>query len=110
MRGGGMEFRILGPLAVHDGSAPGRVWGRGGARGPAGGGRLLTNAPGYELAVEPEELDAARFQRLVAEADATAATDGPRAARLLEAALGLWRAAALADFADRPWARTEAAR
>src|SRR6266508_1238817 len=156
MRGGGMEFRILGPLEVHDGSGPVRVpgakeralladllvnagrvvaadrlvedlWGEElpgnpantlqgrvsalrRALGPAGAGLLLTNPPGYQLAVEPEQLDAARFQRLVAEADATAATDGPRAARLLEAALGLWRGAALADFADRPWARTEAAR
>jgi DNA-binding SARP family transcriptional activator len=151
-----MEFRILGPLEVHDGSGPVRVpgakeralladllvnagrvvaadrlvedlWGEElpgnpantlqgrvsalrRALGPAGAGLLLTNPPGYQLAVEPEQLDAARFQRLVAEADATAATDGPRASRLLEAALGLWRGAALAEFADRPWARTEAAR
>ncbi len=35
---------------------------------------------------------------------------GPRAARLLEEALGLWRGPALAEFADRPWAQAEAAR
>ncbi len=33
-----------------------------------------------------------------------------RPARLLEAALGLWRGPALAEFADRPWAQAVAAR
>jgi predicted ATPase/DNA-binding SARP family transcriptional activator len=149
-----MEFRILGPLEVHDGSGPVRVpgakeralladllvhagrvvaadrlvedlWGEDPpgnpantlqgrvsalrrALGPSGAGLLLTSPPGYRLALEPEGLDAARFQRLVAEADA--AGEGRRAARLLEAALGLWRGPALAEFADRPWARAEATR
>ena len=151
-----MEFRILGPLEVHDGSGPVRVpgakervlladllvhagrvvaadrlvddlWGEElpgnpantlqgrvsalrRALGPAGAGLVVTSPPGYRLAVEPEQLDAGRFQRLVAEADAAAAREGPRAAWLLEAALGLWRGPALAEFADLPWARVEAAR
>jgi predicted ATPase/DNA-binding SARP family transcriptional activator len=151
-----MEFRILGPLEVHDrsgavrvpgakeralladllvhagrvvaadrlvedlwGDTPpgnpantlqGRVSALRRALGPAGAGLVVTSPPGYRLAVEPEQLDAARFQRLVAEADAAAPRDEPRAARLLEAALGLWRGPALAEFADRPWALAEAAR
>src|ERR687895_626734 len=39
-----------------------------------------------------------------------AAGDRVGAVRLLEAALGLWRGSALAEFADQPWARAEAAR
>jgi predicted ATPase/DNA-binding SARP family transcriptional activator len=79
------------------------------ALGPAGAELLVTQPPGYLLAVDPEGVDATRFQRLVAEADA-AAGEGPRAARLLRAALGLWRGPALAEFADQPWARAEAAK
>jgi predicted ATPase/DNA-binding SARP family transcriptional activator len=80
------------------------------ALGPAGAGLLVTRPPGYLVQVDPEQLDAARFQRLVAEADTAAAGDRPGAVRLLEAALDLWRGPALAEFADQPWARAEAAR
>jgi predicted ATPase/DNA-binding SARP family transcriptional activator len=148
-----MEFGILGPLEVRDGSAPVRVpgakeralladlvvhagrvvsadrlvddlWGEDPpgnpantlqgrvsalrrALGPSGSGLVVTRAPGYVLEVGPERVDAARFERLVAEAGRGA---GAEAARLLEAALELWRGAALAEFADRPWAQAEAAR
>ena len=78
------------------------------ALGPAGG-ALVTRPPGYLLKAGPEQVDAGRFERLVAEATA-AAGKGPRAARQLEAALGLWRGPALAEFADQPWAQAEAAR
>jgi DNA-binding SARP family transcriptional activator len=151
-----MEFRILGPLEVHDDSAPVRVpgakeralladllvnagrvvpadrlvedlWGEHPpgnpantlqgrvsalrrALGSAGSGMVVTRPPGYALNVDPGQVDATRFERLVAEATATAAGDGPRAARLLEEALGLWRGPALAEFADQPWAQAEAAR
>jgi predicted ATPase/DNA-binding SARP family transcriptional activator len=80
------------------------------ALGPAGAKLMVTSPPGYRLAVEPERVDSTRFQRLVAEADAAAATERPRVARLLEEALALWRGPALAEFADRPWAAAEAAR
>jgi predicted ATPase/DNA-binding SARP family transcriptional activator len=79
------------------------------ALGP-GAGVLVTSPPGYRLAVDREGVDAARFEALVAEAEAAAPADRPRAARLLEAALGLWRGPALAEFADQPWAQAEAAR
>ena len=71
---------------------------------------LLTRPPGYLLALEPEQVDAGRFERLVAEATALGPAERPRAAKLLEEALGLWRGPALAEFADQPWAQAEAAR
>jgi predicted ATPase/DNA-binding SARP family transcriptional activator len=80
------------------------------ALGPGGSDRLVTSPPGYRLDAVPEQVDAARFERLVAEAEAAAPADTPRAARLLEVALGLWRGPALAEFADAPWAQAEAAR
>ena len=55
---------------------------------------ILTRGRGYELRVAPDEVDAARFERLVA--------DG--AAR---EALALWRGPALADVADEPFAAAE---
>ncbi|MGH3176353.1 MAG: BTAD domain-containing putative transcriptional regulator, partial [Streptosporangiaceae bacterium] len=49
---------------------------------------------GYRLTVEPDAVDAVRFERLVAQArDA----EGSRRVRLLREALALWRGAALAD-------------
>jgi len=151
-----MEFGILGPLAVRDGSGPVRVpgakeralladllvhagrvasadrlvedlWGEDPpgnpantlqgrvsalrrALGPAGSGLVVTRPPGYALEAGPEAVDAARFERLVAEAEAAAPAEPARAVRLLEEALGLWRGPALAEFADQPWAQAEAAR
>ena len=53
---------------------------------------------GYRLAAEPDEVDAVRFQRLVAASQArTEDDDGTRRARLLREALGLWRGAAMQD-------------
>ena len=49
---------------------------------------------GYRLTVEPDAVDAVRFERLVAQArDA----EGSRRVRLLREALALWRGAAMAD-------------
>jgi class 3 adenylate cyclase/DNA-binding winged helix-turn-helix (wHTH) protein len=59
--------------------------------------RIETQAPGYRLVVAREELDSARFERLLAE-------DRP------EDALALWRGPALAEFAQEEWANAEAAR
>jgi predicted ATPase/DNA-binding SARP family transcriptional activator len=80
------------------------------ALGSAGSKLVVTRPPGYVLEVDPEGVDAGRFEGLVAEATALAPAEPPRAAQLLEEALGLWRGAALAEFADRPWAQAEAAR
>jgi DNA-binding SARP family transcriptional activator len=59
--------------------------------------RLLTRAPGYLLHAEADELDLAHFQRLRAEGK-------------LHDALALWRAPALAEFAQQRFAQTEIAR
>jgi DNA-binding SARP family transcriptional activator len=80
------------------------------ALGSAGSRLLVTRPPGYVLEVDPDRVDAARFEALVAEATALGPAQGPQAARLLAEALGLWRGPALAEFADQPWARVEAAR
>ncbi|MGC4879508.1 BTAD domain-containing putative transcriptional regulator [Micromonospora sp. DT43] len=50
---------------------------------------------GYRLTVEPDAVDAVRFERLVAQArDA----EGPQRVRRLRDALGLWRGAAMQDI------------
>jgi predicted ATPase/DNA-binding SARP family transcriptional activator len=56
---------------------------------------LIESQPGgYRLTVEPDAVDAVRFERLIAQArDA----EGSRRVRLLREALALWRGAAMAD-------------
>jgi DNA-binding SARP family transcriptional activator len=72
---------------------------------------LVTRAPGYLLRVDPEELDAARFERLVEESrSAVAAGEPERAAALLREGLDLWRGVALADFVYEGFAQAEIAR
>ncbi len=73
--------------------------------------RLETRPPGYVLRLEPGELDAERFERLLAEGRAAlAGDDADEAAELLGSALSLWRGPALADFIYEPFAQTEIAR
>ncbi len=80
------------------------------ARG-AQGALLVTRAPGYLLRVEPDELDADRFERLTYEGkSAREAKDYATAARRLHEALELWRGPALADFMYAPFAQAEIAR
>ena len=76
------------------------------ALGPAGG-SLVTVSGGYRLSVQRCQLDAARFEDALAVAAKTAGEQGLAS---LEEALGLWRGPALAEFADRPFARAEAVR
>src|SRR3954471_13389045 len=59
------------------------------------GERLESRAPGYRLRVEPGELDAERFEDLLAQAEDAAPGE---AAQLLDEALALWHGAALAEF------------
>jgi DNA-binding SARP family transcriptional activator/streptogramin lyase len=66
-----------------------------------------TVGSGYRLRVEPEQLDASRFEQLLAEARRL---DQGAAATKLREALGLWRGPALADFAYDDFARTEVER
>ena len=72
---------------------------------------LLTRAPGYMLRVEPHELDADHFERLLSEGRAAGeAKEHTTAARKLHRALELWRGPALADFTYDPFAQAEIAR
>lgn len=73
--------------------------------------RIVTEGPGYRIVVDNSELDAARFEELVAEARARSHREDHRgSASLLREALSLWRGSVLADVADRPFASAEAAR
>src|SRR4051794_29049099 len=69
---------------------------------------LVTRAPGYQLAVDGDAVDAQRFERLLSRA--RACTDAPAALALLDQALALWRGPALADVGDAEWIETESAR
>jgi DNA-binding SARP family transcriptional activator len=72
---------------------------------------IATHAPGYALRIEPERLDAARFERLVAEARGHAASgDARSASELFRAALAVWRGPALAGIELESAARSEAGR
>ncbi|MEW2527146.1 BTAD domain-containing putative transcriptional regulator [Streptomyces sp. NPDC047071] len=71
---------------------------------------IRAGAGGYRLLVDPDDVDAHRFERLArAGRDALAAGDPARAAVLLREALGLWRGAALTDLpgAHAPGTRLE---
>jgi DNA-binding SARP family transcriptional activator len=70
---------------------------------------LRTRPPGYVLEVDPDALDATRFERVMAEVVEHDDDPGWVAARL-GAALGWWRGPALVDFADSAWAQLEATR
>ncbi len=52
------------------------------------------NTSGYRLAVEPDAVDAVRFERLVGQAGRD---EGPQRVRLLREALELWRGGAMQD-------------
>ena len=72
-----------------------------------GADRLVTRAPGYLLAVDRDDVDAHRFERLAREAP-----NGPpeERARVLREALALWRGPSLADLAFESFAQSEIAR
>ncbi|WP_406073181.1 BTAD domain-containing putative transcriptional regulator [Micromonospora sp. NBC_01638] len=78
---------------------------------PAGHNPVEFHPAGYRLAVDPDDVDAYRFERL-AEAGRRALADGdwPRAATVLREALELWRGPALADVIDVAGAPAQTAR
>jgi DNA-binding SARP family transcriptional activator len=66
---------------------------------------------GYVIEVEPDAVDAVRFERLVSSArDAFGRGDPVKAATALEAGLGLWRGPALGELSSWPFFCTEARR
>ena len=78
--------------------------------GAGGDGLVITQAPGYLLAVQPDQIDAGRFEGLISAASHIAADEPQAAAELLDRALGLWRGGALEEFADEVFAAAEAMR
>jgi DNA-binding SARP family transcriptional activator len=73
--------------------------------------RLSRRSRGYVLHAEPHEVDALRFEALVAQGQLALEADQPtEAARLLRDALALWRGQALADVALVEAAQTAIAR
>ena len=76
-----------------------------------GGNCIVSRAGGYALEVPPGTLDADRFEDLAARGRAALRRqDASAATRLLRQALGLWRGAPLAEFADREFAAAVIAR
>ncbi|MBO4275338.1 AAA family ATPase [Microbispora triticiradicis] len=69
---------------------------------------LVTAPPGYRLALEPDDVDAWRFPRLVEAASGFLAEGAPaRALDLVNEALALWTGPAYAEFGDEEWAVPE---
>ena len=76
-----------------------------------GEGAIETRAHGYAMALEPEQLDAARFEALLAAGrKAMAAANPALAAALLRRALDLWRGRPLEDAEHAAFAVVEAGR
>jgi DNA-binding SARP family transcriptional activator len=74
-------------------------------------GPIATREHGYRLELDPERLDAHRFERLVAQGRGELAAGRPAcAAAALDQALSLWRGPPLADVAYEPFAQGEVAR
>ena len=72
---------------------------------------IVTRDHGYELLLEPGQLDSHEFERRVEEGRTELAKGRPeRAASALERALALWNGPPLADVAFEPFAQSEIAR
>jgi DNA-binding SARP family transcriptional activator len=76
-------------------------------RKTVGADAIVTRPPGYVLRVGPDDVDLARFERLVASAEDV---EPSLAAARLREALGLWRGPPLADVAYEPFAQMAIAR
>ena len=76
-----------------------------------GADRIVTRAPGYLIRVDNGDVDAARFESLVAEGERLIGVgDSAGAVTVLEDALGLWRGPAFADLAYESFAQRGADR
>lgn len=76
-----------------------------------GEGCLMTRGHGYLLALEPEQVDLGRFERMLGEGrELLAGGEAKRASDALRSALALWRGPPLADLASEPFAQGEIAR
>jgi predicted ATPase/DNA-binding SARP family transcriptional activator len=76
-----------------------------------GTGRVITRPPGYALVIEPDDVDALRFERLARDGRAALASGNIDVAiDTFDAALGLFRGDALADVHDAAVAVAAASR
>ena len=71
---------------------------------------LTTRCPGYVLHVEPDHVDAYRFELLVGEARACAPSDPALSSLMLGEGLALWRGSAYEEFAYESFAQAEIGR
>ena len=73
--------------------------------------RIVTNAGGYLLHLDSDELDAERFERLVNQAETAAATSDPYTALThIDEALSLWRGDPYQEFSGEAWIAAEETR
>lgn len=73
-------------------------------------GVVATRAPGYVLLVDPDQLDASRFERMADEARMLLVKDPSRALDVIDDALELWRGSPLSDLTYEEFARPEIVR
>jgi DNA-binding SARP family transcriptional activator/energy-coupling factor transporter ATP-binding protein EcfA2 len=71
---------------------------------------LLTRAPGYQLKVEPAELDAWKFEQLMAEGRGLLDSDPGTASLVIGEALALWHGRPYADVTYESFAQAEIGR
>ncbi len=71
---------------------------------------LLTRPPGYLIEVDPDEVDALRFEKMVFEGRSLADVEPAAASLVLGEALALWRGRAFEDFTYEAFAHGEIAR
>ncbi|MGI9645231.1 MAG: AfsR/SARP family transcriptional regulator, partial [Ilumatobacteraceae bacterium] len=71
------------------------------------GSLITTSSSGYLLGAGLDDVDAHRFERLVAEARGLLGADPAGCEVLTKAALGLWRGRPFADLNDEPFVRDE---
>jgi DNA-binding SARP family transcriptional activator/pimeloyl-ACP methyl ester carboxylesterase len=82
-----------------------------GRRTGSAGTVLVARPPGYMMCVDAEQVDAQRFERLLAEGTRRGFEgEWVASAALLDEALGMWRGRAYAEFADDDFFRGEAVR
>ena len=82
------------------------------ARGSGDAAEVVVTSPhGYGLEIDPEQVDAHRFERLLGQGRGELAAHRPaRALSVLEEALALWRGPVLADLSYEAFAQAEIAR
>lgn len=73
-------------------------------------GVIVTEPPGYRLAVDETAVDVHRFRALIHDATAVVESQPASAVSILREALSLWRGAAAADAIDAGWLRPQLAR